>query len=111
MTLPYTYEAATLCKKLEKSYERILISSSDECTNARMDESEFLGPISAKWGTKNSLENSLVGGFRGDRLGDGRGDLSGPDKDEIICIQKIKRNTNANHNNILHNATDIIRFL
>ena len=26
MSLPYTYEAATLCKKLEKSYERILRS-------------------------------------------------------------------------------------
>ena len=40
ISLPYyTYEAATLCKKLEKSYERILRSSSEE----RADESEFIG--------------------------------------------------------------------
>ena len=35
MSLPYTYEAATLCKKLEKSYERILISSSEGRTDGR----------------------------------------------------------------------------
>ena len=35
MSLPYTYEAATLCKKLEKSYERILRSSLEERTHAR----------------------------------------------------------------------------
>ena len=51
MSLPYTYEAATLCNKLEKSYERILRSSS----NARTDESEFIGPKSASRGTKNHI--------------------------------------------------------
>ena len=35
MSLPYTHEAATLCKKLEKSYERILRSSSEERTDGR----------------------------------------------------------------------------
>ena len=49
MSLPYTYEAATLYKKLEKFYQRILRSSS----NGRTDESEFIGPISATRGTKN----------------------------------------------------------
>ena len=48
MSLPYTHEAATLCKKLEKSYERILRSSSE----GRTDESEFIGPKSASRGTK-----------------------------------------------------------
>ena len=46
-SLPYTHEATTLCKKLEKSYERILRSSS----NGWMNESEFIGPKSAARGT------------------------------------------------------------
>ena len=35
MLLPYTHKAAILCKKLEKSYERILRSSSNGRTHTR----------------------------------------------------------------------------
>ena len=35
MSLPYTHEAATLCKQLEKSYERILRSNANVRTNGR----------------------------------------------------------------------------
>ena len=40
MSLPYAYYAATLCKKMERTYKRILRSSSE----GRMDGSEFEGP-------------------------------------------------------------------
>ena len=57
MSLPYAYYAATLCKKPEQTYERILRSSSEgrknERTNGRTDKSEFVGPNSAQRGTKN----------------------------------------------------------
>ena len=46
MSLPYTYDAATLCKKPEQTYERILRSRPDE----RTDKSEFVGPNSASSG-------------------------------------------------------------
>ena len=46
MSLQYTREAATLCKKVEKSYERILKSRSNERTDKQTDESEFIGPKS-----------------------------------------------------------------
>ena len=62
MSLPYAYYAATLCKKPEQTYERILRSSSegrtdertDERTDGRTDKSEFVGPNSAPRGTKNA---------------------------------------------------------
>ena len=41
MSLPYVHKAATLCKKIEKSYERILRSSSNGRTDERTNESEF----------------------------------------------------------------------
>ena len=47
MSLPYAYYAATLCKKPEQTYERILRSRTDE----RTDKSEFVGPKSAPRGT------------------------------------------------------------
>ena len=61
MSLPYAYYAATLCKKPEQTYERILRSSNNERTNGRTNgrtdgrtnESEFVGPNSAPRGTKN----------------------------------------------------------
>ena len=37
-SLPYPYNATTSCKKLEKSHEQILRSSSDERTDGRTDE-------------------------------------------------------------------------
>ena len=46
MSLPYTYDAATLCKKPEQTYERILRSRPD----GRTDKSEFVGPNSASSG-------------------------------------------------------------
>ena len=49
MSLPYAYYAATLCKKPEQTYERILRSRN----NGRTDESEFVCPNSAPRGTKN----------------------------------------------------------
>ena len=48
------FRAATLCKKPEQTYERILRSSSEELTDERTDKSEFVGPNSAPRGTKNS---------------------------------------------------------
>ena len=51
MSLPYAYYAATLCKKPEQTYERIMRSWSDERTDERTDESEFVGPNSAPRGT------------------------------------------------------------
>ena len=42
MSLPYAYDAATLCKKPEQTYEWILRSR----TNGQTEESEFIGPIS-----------------------------------------------------------------
>ena len=51
ITLPYAYYAATLCKKPEQTFERILRTSSDERTNGRTDKSEFVGPNSAPRGT------------------------------------------------------------
>ena len=48
MSIPYAYYAATLCKKPEQTYERILRSRPDE----RTDKSEFVGPNSALRGTK-----------------------------------------------------------
>ena len=48
MSLPYAYYAATLSKKPEQTYERILRSTRKD---ERTDASEFIGPISAKWGT------------------------------------------------------------
>ena len=53
MSLPFTYEAATLCKKLEKSYEWILRSSANVRTNGPTDGREFIVPKSASRGTKN----------------------------------------------------------
>ena len=35
MSLPYAYYAATLCKKQEQTYERILRSRTDERTNGQ----------------------------------------------------------------------------
>ena len=40
MSLPYAYYAATLCKKPEQTYERILRSSSEERTDERTDGQE-----------------------------------------------------------------------
>ena len=57
-SLPYPYNATTLCKKLEKSHEQILRSSSDERTNERTNRSEFIGPISASRGTKKQSANN-----------------------------------------------------
>ena len=53
MSLPYAYYAATLCKKPEQTYERILRSRNNERTDGRTDESEFVGPNSAPRGTNN----------------------------------------------------------
>ena len=38
MSLPYAYYAATLCKKTEQTYERILRSSSEGRTDGRTNE-------------------------------------------------------------------------
>ena len=40
MSLPYAYYAATLCKKPEQTYERILRSSSEERTDERTNGQE-----------------------------------------------------------------------
>ena len=63
MSLPYAY-TATLCKKPEQTYERILRSRTDgrsnertdERTNGRTNESEFVGPNSAPRGTKKVIK-------------------------------------------------------
>ena len=57
MSLPYAYYAATLCKKTEQTYERILRSRTDKRTN----ESEFLGPSSAPRGTKRERVHKDMG--------------------------------------------------
>ena len=38
MSLPYAYYAATLCKKPEQTYERILRSRTDKQTNGQTNE-------------------------------------------------------------------------
>ena len=48
MSLPYTHKTATLCKKVKKSYERILRSRSDGRTN----KSESVGHKSTSRYTK-----------------------------------------------------------
>ena len=56
MSLPYAYYAATLCKKPEQTYERILRSRNNERTDERTDESEFEGPqCRLRRGTNNRL--------------------------------------------------------
>ena len=51
LSLPYPYNDATFCKKLEKNHERILRSRSDGRivgrTDARTDGGKFIGHISA----------------------------------------------------------------
>ena len=53
MSLPYPYNAATLCKKLEQTYERILRSKMHERTDEHTDGGEFKGPDRLRRGTKN----------------------------------------------------------
>ena len=52
MSLPYPYYAATLCKKLEQTYERILRSKMYGHTNGRTHRGEFKGPNRLRRGTK-----------------------------------------------------------
>ena len=59
MTLLYAYYAATLCKKPEQTYERILRSRNNERTNGRTNGSEFVGPNSAPRGTKKGFQSKL----------------------------------------------------
>ena len=68
MTLPYAYYAATLCKKPEKTNERILRSRTDgQMDGWQTDESEFVGPNSASGGEpkmgKKMAENIFVKTF------------------------------------------------
>ena len=59
MSLLYAYYAATLCKKPEQTYERILRSKmyvrTDERTDERTDGGEFKGPNRLRRGTKNII--------------------------------------------------------
>ena len=52
MSLPLAYYAATLCKKLEQTYERILRSKMYGRTHERTDGREFKGPNRLRRGTK-----------------------------------------------------------